>query len=468
MNQAVVQRVLCFDRFSLDLTRGCLRAGGQDVELRPKTFGVLRYLVNNAGRLVAKEELYDAIWPNVIVSDESLTQCIRELRNKLGDDDHRLIKTVLRRGYLLDAKVSPETPQRPADKRTEILPEAGRAQLGLRQHVGTVLSYQVAAWAAVLAVVLGAAWWATSLSGLPGPLANPKHFTLVKNTPGTRQPLSSFKPCDDCPEMVALPAGEFMMGSPANERGRLDVEGLPRRVVISKRIAIGKFEVTLDQFSAFVAETGLTAGNLCRTMLMLQLPSRAWGPREVSFRQPGFDITGSHPVVCISWHEARSYVGWLRRRTGKPYRLPTEAEWEYAARAGTSTTYSFGNDESKLCAYARFADLDSRFFWADACRSGIPSHGTVPVGGFKPNPWGLFDMHGNAWEWVEDCWTTNALEIPTNGSAFLRPAGCELGVTRGGGFTAQSGRARSAVRLPIMIAAHHYNLGLRVALSLDE
>src|SRR5262245_23686559 len=468
MNQPVVQGVLRFDRFSLDLTRGCLRAGGEDIELRPKTFGVLRYLVNNAGRLVAKQELCDAIWPNVVVSDESLTQCIRELRNKLGDDDHRLIKTVFRRGYLLDAKVSREAPQRPVDERTEILPGAARAQPGLRQRIGTILSYQVAAWAAVLAVFLGAAWWATSLSGLPGPLANLKHFTLVKNTPGALQPLSNFKACDDCPEMVALPAGEFMMGSPANERGRVDVEGLPRRVVISKRIAIGKFEVTLDQFSAFVAETGMTVGNLCQEMLMLQLPGRAWGPPEVSFRQPGFDVTGSHPVVCISWYEAQSYVGWLRRRTGKPYRLPTEAEWEYAARASTSTTYSFGNDASELCAYARFADLDSRFFWADACRSGIATYGSVPVGGFKPNPWGLFDMHGNAWEWVEDCWTPNALEIPTNGSAFLRSAVCELGVIRGGAFSAPSGRARSAIRAPIMNAAHHYNVGFRIALSLDE
>src|SRR5262245_40363247 len=104
-------RVLYFDKFSLDLARGCLRAGDQDIELRPKTFEVLKYLAANAGRLVAKQELYDAVWPNVVVSDDSIAQCIRELRGKLADDNHNLIKTVSRRGYLLDATVRTSAPQ---------------------------------------------------------------------------------------------------------------------------------------------------------------------------------------------------------------------------------------------------------------------------------------------------------------------------------------------------------------------
>src|SRR5215468_9939635 len=106
MLDVAVSRVLYFDRFSLDLARGCLRMGDQDLELRPKTFEVLKFLAMNAGRLIAKQELYDAVWPNVIVSDDSIAQCIRELRGKLADEDHRLIKTVSRRGYLLDATVT--------------------------------------------------------------------------------------------------------------------------------------------------------------------------------------------------------------------------------------------------------------------------------------------------------------------------------------------------------------------------
>jgi formylglycine-generating enzyme required for sulfatase activity len=181
---------------------------------------------------------------------------------------------------------------------------------------------------------------------------------------------------------------------------------------------------------------------------------------------PGFNVTPLHPAVCISWHEAQSYVAWLHRRTGKPYRLPTEAEWEYAARAGTSTRYSFGNDETSLCRYARFADLGSQFGWGDGCRSDVASYGTTPVGALKPNPWGIFDMHGNAWEWVEDCWTPNPQAMPTDGSAFSRPGSCEIGVIRGGSFAAGSRRVRSAIRSPVRTTKHFYNTGLRVALSL--
>ena len=193
-----------------------------------------------------------------------------------------------------------------------------------------------------------------------------------------------------------------------------------------------------------------------------------WGPPEASFRQPGFDVVGSQPVVCVNWHEARAYVAWLQRRTGKPYRLPTEAEWEYAARAGTRTSYSYGDDETGLCAYARFADLSSQFGWHDACRSDTVAVGPLPVGSLKPNPWGLFDMHGNVWEWVEDCWTPIASEIPVDGSAFTHPGDCETGVVRGGSFAAGSRRVRSAIRQPMPTARRNYNNGLRVALSLDD
>jgi formylglycine-generating enzyme required for sulfatase activity len=157
--------------------------------------------------------------------------------------------------------------------------------------------------------------------------------------------------------MIELPAGDFMMGSPDDEQARQRIEGPQRRVAIAERFALGKFEVTVEQFETFVAETGLPFGNGCHA---IDAKTSKGIPTEASFRQPGFDITKLHPVVCVSWHEAQAYTAWLGRRTGKPYRLPSEAEWEYAARAGTTTSYSFGDDDSELCRYARFADLGRR------------------------------------------------------------------------------------------------------------
>src|SRR5215510_9117241 len=162
MNRAVIHDVLRFDRFSLDLTRGCLRVDEQDVELRPKAFEVLRYLAKNAGRLVAKKELYEAVWPDVIVSDDSITQCIRQLRNKLGDSDHSLIRTVSRRGYLLDATVLVDAPQSLRDRPREV----PQQQLGSSQRFSTISVPKLGAWAAVALLLLSVGWWATTMLGL--------------------------------------------------------------------------------------------------------------------------------------------------------------------------------------------------------------------------------------------------------------------------------------------------------------
>jgi formylglycine-generating enzyme required for sulfatase activity/DNA-binding winged helix-turn-helix (wHTH) protein len=468
----IVHRVLCFDSFALDLTRGCLRAGDRDIKLRPKTFEVLCYLAENSGRLVSKQELYEAVWPNVIVTDDSLVQCIRELRQKLGDDNHRLIKTVSRRGYLLDAAVQGQAPQSLSDWPTANLLEGPRenpTMLGGPQAVPrSTVTRKPSVWSAIAAAGLTVALGAVYLLGWAAPAANLLVASLAQKTPSALQLRRTFKDCEDCPEMVVLPPGEFMMGSPLDERYRQRIEGSPRHVVIARRIAIGRFEITVDQFSAFVTETGMTVGNTCRVIVEFDSSTAVFGRPEASFRHPGFDTTGSHPVVCISWHEAEAYAAWLGRRTGKPYRLPTEAEWEYAARADTQTSYSFGDDETELCTRARFADLDSRFGWRGSCRSDTPTYGPIQVGKLSPNPWGIFDMHGNAWEWVEDCWTPNASEIPTDGSPFLRPGKCEMGVIRGGSFASGPQRVRSATRFPMAVASHFQNNGFRVALSLGE
>lgn len=457
MGQAV-HGILRFDRFALDLTRGCLRSGDEEIALRPKAFDMLRYLAQNPERLITKQDLYEAVWPDVTVSDDSIAQCIRELRDKLGDDNHSLIKTVSRRGYLFDTAVSAGGPEPRAVGGSEAL----HPQPAVAARASNILQAPPLRLGIVVAAALLSAALAIYLLGWP--VAGRGQASIAERA----TPHPSFRDCTDCPDMVSLAAGEFMMGSPESERGRQDDEGAPRRVTIPKGFAIGKFEVTVDQFSTFIADTGITAGNHCKGLVAIDRSPPTWGPPEASFREPGFDVVGSQPVVCVSWHEAQAYVAWLRRRTGKPYRLPTEAEWEYAARAGTRTSYSFGEDDTALCAYARFADLSSKFGWHDACRSDTVAYGPTPVGSLKPNPWGLFDMHGNAWEWVEDCWTPIASDIPVDGSAFTHPGNCEMGVARGGSFAAGSRRVRSAIRQPTPTAAHNYNYGFRVALSLSD
>jgi sulfatase modifying factor 1 len=267
--------------------------------------------------------------------------------------------------------------------------------------------------------------------------------------------------------MIALPAGEFMMGSPDSEGGREGQEGPPRRVVLTEPVAIGKFEITVDQFAAFAEETGFEAGDLCHAFVLDARPSE-WPPIRGSFRAPGFRVTGTHPAVCVNWHDAKAYTNWLAGKTGRPYRLPSEAEWEYAARAGTTTAYSFGDDPSRLCEFARFADGDSSFPWRSGCHSGTFEPGALRVGMLAPNPWGLFDMHGNAWEWSEDCWTSEPRLLPVDGSAYTRHEDCDRHSMRGGGWGAERRRTRSAQRQPQSASARYYHLGFRVALSLGS
>ena len=189
------------------------------------------------------------------------------------------------------------------------------------------------------------------------------------------------------------------------------------------------------------------------------------GRKTVRSGHPGFRITPGHPTVCVSWNDAVAYVAWLSRKTGRPYRLPNEAEWEYAARAGTTTAYSFGDDVTKLCDYARFADANSRFPYRSGCGSTTFEPGALPVGSLAPNPWGLYDMHGNAWEWVADCWTVDPRSLPSDGSAFKR-ADCQIRPIRGGGWGAELRRLRSAHRQKLPADQRYYHLGFRVALSL--
>jgi formylglycine-generating enzyme required for sulfatase activity len=250
------------------------------------------------------------------------------------------------------------------------------------------------------------------------------------------------------PETVALPPGAFLLGSPDDERHRLDVEGPQQPIAIERPFGMGKFAVTVDQFAAFVADARHPVAATCNE----------WGDavlmeRTGSFRSPGFAQTGAHPAVCVSWDDAQAYLGWLAACTGRRFRLPTEAEWEYAARAGTTTPYWCGTSISRDQANCRPDDDDRGSVWRQA---------TVPVASYAPNPWGLYEMHGNVWEWVEDCYQPSHVGAAPDGSARQGSAAAKR-VLRGASWRNRARGLRSARRHAAERTYCRSDVGFRVA-----
>lgn len=289
-------------------------------------------------------------------------------------------------------------------------------------------------------------------------------------------PKATFRECDICPEMVVVPGGEFLMGSPDDEKDREPWEG-PQHKVQIRAFAAGKFEIRRDEFDAFVKQTGHKTAPDC--MSYGDLVEGKPQPRDFSYLNPGFPQADSHPVVCISWRDAKAYVAWLSQKTGKAYRLLSEAEWEYAARAGSRTAYHFGNDAKALCSYGNGADQTfgekpapnfPKDFADIPCRDGHVF--TAPVGSFAPNAFGLYDMHGNAEELVEDC----ALMLET-GAGYVNPpadgsplisGSCRSHVARGGSWAAVASSLRSAARDERVADSPLDTIGFRVARTLSR
>ena len=283
---------------------------------------------------------------------------------------------------------------------------------------------------------------------------------------GDLEPATIFRDCGTCPEMVVIPGGSFLMGSPPGETGRYDDEG-PEREVSVPQLALGRYEVTRQEFAQFVSSTGhetgpcvyweaITEGNPYSRDLDLGNPRHRQRP------------TGQHPVTCVSWHDAKAYAEWLRDQTGKAYRLPSEAEWEYAARAETRSRYFWGDGVDLACGYANGHDETSRrtndFNWPSlACSDG---HGlTAPAGSFDANPFSLFDMAGNLWEWVEDHYHDSYEGAPIDGGPWLSPKRSAR-VLRGGSFEDEPRDLRSARRIWSRPESRLNSSGFRVALTL--
>jgi formylglycine-generating enzyme required for sulfatase activity/serine/threonine protein kinase len=269
--------------------------------------------------------------------------------------------------------------------------------------------------------------------------------------------------CADCPELVEIPGGRpFVMGSPETEVGSYPKERPQRSVYIARAFLMGPFEVTVGQYRAFLRKSGHKQETPCATFDPSAGTYRV--DAYAGWSKPDFPIADNHPVVCVSWSDAQAYAAWLSRETGKTYRLPSEAEWEYAARAGAEGAQPWGADGKRACEYANAADKTGherlpKDWDAFACNDGHAF--TAPVGSFKPNAFGLHDMLGNVWEWVEDCFNQSYSGAPADGAPW-RTGDCATRVMRGGAWISQIRDVRFANRGYNRGDRGYYSVGFRV------
>ncbi len=259
------------------------------------------------------------------------------------------------------------------------------------------------------------------------------HVALAHERERTLKPGDTFQECTKCPAMVVVPAGSFVMGSPPTEKDHLPNEGPQHNVTIAKPFAVSKFELTFDEWDACVAHGDCAQG----------VGDAGWG-------------RGQQPVIYVTWDYAQRYVAWLSKLTGKSYRLLSEPEYEYAARAGTRTAYPWGNEIGKNNANCI------------GCGGQQEANKPVSVGSFAVNGFGLYDMVGNVWEWVEDCVHNNYNGAPQDGSAWIEGGDCSGHVVRGGSWFSSPQNLRSASRSGDAAGNRSDVLGLRVGRTLDQ
>jgi formylglycine-generating enzyme required for sulfatase activity len=247
----------------------------------------------------------------------------------------------------------------------------------------------------------------------------------------------SFKECPECPDMIGIPAGKFVMGSPAREPGRFDAEG-PQRIVAVKAFALAKFNITSEDYLTFLRATGYEP-EPCNKLLNMR-----WRVPNKGVAYPPYDEEPARwPASCVSWKDAHAYIDWLNKKvrearpglTNKtgPYRLPSEAEWEYAARGGTTTARWWGDA------------IGSGNANCNGCGSQYDFRALSNIDSFKPNPFGLYGMLGNVWEWTADCWHKSYIGAPADARPWTEK-GCTRHVLRGGSWDNVPVFVRSAAR----------------------
>ena len=295
--------------------------------------------------------------------------------------------------------------------------------------------------------------------------------------------------------MVIIPAGSYIIGASDAEHRREnmysdgDTAGGPSEggttirltlaqvaareqpqtaITIDQPFALGRYEVTVRQYAAFIETTRHDSADTCR--VYNDDGSLFVTTAGVTWRTPGFEQSDGSPAVCMSWHDAAAYAQWMADRTNQPYRLPTEAEWEYGARAGSASARHWGNDLDETCRFANVGDLDmaEKTGWRNrqfTCRDGFAF--TAPVGRYHPNEFGLYDMLGNVWEFIEDCWHHTHADRPTDASVWRGSACAKTRMTKGGSWSHYPWGIRSAVRNRAPVDASYNTTGLRLARDLN-
>ena len=274
--------------------------------------------------------------------------------------------------------------------------------------------------------------------------------TVMTRPAEAQQVGQAFRDCAVCPEMIVVPAGSFIMGSPSEEEGRLDDEGPQHRVTIPHQFAVGVYEITFEEWDACVRAGGCDG---------YEADDQGWG-------------RGKRPVIGVSWDRAWLYADWLVEQTGEEYRLLSEAEWEYVARAGTRTARYWGETLQEQCRYANGYDAtgyaehsdDYGFLDPVGCRDRQAS--TALVGSYPPNGFGLYDMLGNVEEWVDDCWNDSYEGAPTDGKPWYSGE-CSQRIVRGGSWLGEPRELRSAERGQWLHVAPFPWIGFRVARTIN-
>jgi len=266
--------------------------------------------------------------------------------------------------------------------------------------------------------------------------------------------------------------GRFQMGSPRSDTGRLENE-IPQRPVTVPALGVALNHVTLAEFRAFVEATDYRTdaernkGGRPGCFAVVNGSDFGWEAQS-SWREPGFPQGDDHPVVCVSWNDSEAYANWISERTGHDYRLMSEAEFEYSLRARTSTPWPWGRFETAACTHANIADQSTRSQfpnWPITDCDGSHVY-TAPARSYAPNSFGLYDMSGNVWHWVSDCWNENYEGAPIDGSAWMS-GDCTRAALRGGSWSYDALYARSAHRGNASRDYRSANTGFRIAREVE-